>query len=189
MRFSILCLASALLGVGCAAAPPPYDPVEKLERVEDVTPDKALVVLIYAAKFALEPTLYLDGEYIGTLGFASHASVLVEPGEHRFMVIGQNIDLMDATVAAGEVYHVLVRGYLSVPAPIVYKGHFALDPYNEPTPILREYYSKSTEVRGNQAGADRAAKYLDKKNKAIRKYTKRWEANADRAHLHTPTAH
>jgi hypothetical protein len=113
----------------------------------------------------------------------------MDPGNYRFMVIGEDIALMDATVAAGETYHVLVRAWLVFATGVTYWRYFELQPLNEQIPEIREWYARSQQVTPDAAGAESGANALERQRENIREFTERWEAQGERPHLHTPTLH
>jgi hypothetical protein len=106
-------------------------------------------------------------------------AVQVEPGDHRFMVIAENADFLDARLEAGKTYYVLIS-----PRPGVWKARFSLLPlhnkadaersvqsedfkswmaattFTEKTPAAETWYAE------NKASIDeKKADYLQKWNK------------------------
>ncbi|GAB3382280.1 hypothetical protein [Lysobacter fragariae] len=61
--------------------------------------------------------------FFGVVMSKDKLAVQVEPGEHRFMVISENADFMDATLEAGKTYYVLIK-----PRPGAWKARFSLIP-------------------------------------------------------------
>jgi hypothetical protein len=60
---------------------------------------------------------------IGILAAKKKLAYRTTPGNHRFMILGQNAEFMDANLQAGKVYHVL-----AMPGPGTGKPWFAFKP-------------------------------------------------------------
>jgi hypothetical protein len=60
---------------------------------------------------------------IGVLGPKDKIAYQVEPGAHRFMVVSENADFMEATLDAGKTYYAVVRA-----RPGLWKARFSLLP-------------------------------------------------------------
>jgi len=148
-------------------------------------PGKALVVF-------LRPSFYGGGisssvfdapdgpdTYIGVLKHKDKVAYQAEPGAHRFMVVSENADFVDATLDAGKTYYVLVKA-----RPGAWKARFSLIPihnradaeyslqskdfadwngktkFAEKTPEAEQWY------RDNKASVDgKKADYLQKWNR------------------------
>lgn len=90
---------------------------------------KARLVLMRPSYYggAIAASLYdISGDkttLIGVLGPKDKIAYDVEPGQHRFMVIAENADFMEATLDAGKTYYAVVRA-----RPGVWKARFSLLP-------------------------------------------------------------
>lgn len=90
---------------------------------------KALVVFLRPSFYggAIASTVYdaPDGgdTFLGALSHKDKLAVQMEPGVHRFMVIAENADFLDATLEAGKTYYVLIKA-----RPGVWKARFSLIP-------------------------------------------------------------
>lgn len=61
--------------------------------------------------------------FLGVVNNKDKLAVQLDPGQHRFMVIAENADFLDATLEAGKIYYVLVS-----PRPGAWKARFSLFP-------------------------------------------------------------
>lgn len=90
---------------------------------------KAQIVFMRPSNYAgpISATVYdvTNGEirFLGVLGPKDKMSVAVEPGAHRYMVVAENADFMEATVDAGAVYFAIIRARMGV-----WKARFSLIP-------------------------------------------------------------
>lgn len=96
---------------------------------------KALVVFLRPSFYGggISASVYdaPDGEtrFIGLVQHKHKVAYQADPGTHRFMVIAENADFLDATLEAGKTYYVLVS-----PRPGMWKARFSLLPiHNTPT--------------------------------------------------------
>jgi hypothetical protein len=97
--------------------------------------DKALVVFLRPSAYGggVSASVYdaPDGstEFIGLVQHGNKLAYQATPGQHRFMVIAENADFVDATLEAGKTYYVLVS-----PRMGMWKARFSLLPiHNTPT--------------------------------------------------------
>ncbi len=60
---------------------------------------------------------------VGILGPKDQIAYSVQPGQHRFMVVAENADFMEATLDPGKTYYAVVRA-----RPGVWKARFSLLP-------------------------------------------------------------
>lgn len=93
------------------------------------TADEALVVFMRPSNYGggIQSSVYeVEGNgnrFIGIVSANTKIGHLVAPGDHLFMVIGENADFVNATVEAGKTYYVLVS-----PRMGVWKARFSLLP-------------------------------------------------------------
>ena len=129
-----------------------------------------------------------DDTFLGSVAHKEKLAYQAAPGHHRFMVIAENADFVDADLEAGKTYYVLIK-----PRMGVWKARFSLIPihaqagaeYNLQSPDFREWDS-STHFVEKAAAAD--AWYADHKASIDDKkadYLKKWNVMApqDRAVL------
>ena len=103
------------------------------KHAENQTPTpeegKALVIFLRSTFVgsAISASVYdaPDGEtkFIGIIQNKQRVAYQADPGQHRFMVIAENADFVDATLEAGKTYYVLVS-----PRMGVWKARFSLFP-------------------------------------------------------------
>jgi hypothetical protein len=122
-------LVVPVLLVGCAA---PTGGMKMIPGAQvDLKPDpaKATVVIMRASGFAkniLSPVYEVRGDderFIGILPVQKMIVYRADPGVTRFMVMGESVDFMDATLAAGKTYYAVV-----MPRMGVWKARFSILP-------------------------------------------------------------
>jgi hypothetical protein len=64
-----------------------------------------------------------DTRFIGVVGCKERVAYQAEPGEHRFMIVAENADFLDAKLDADKTYYVLIK-----PRPGMWKARFSLIP-------------------------------------------------------------
>lgn len=102
---------------------------EALDHAPVPAPGKAMVVFLRAASRggAVQASVYDTGDsadqFIGIVSTKSKIAWQAEPGDHLFMVIGENADFMIAHLEAGKTYYALVS-----PRMGVWKARFSLLP-------------------------------------------------------------
>ncbi len=125
---------------------------------------------------------------VGILGPKDKIAYPVEPGQHRFMVVAENADFMEATLDPGKTYYAVVRA-----RPGVWKARFSLlpvhatsgDEYNLQNPEFQKWNAASEWVeRTGRADAwfvDNHASVEEKQ----RDYLVKWDRMApnDKAEL------
>ncbi|MFD0320539.1 MULTISPECIES: hypothetical protein [Lysobacter] len=105
----------------------------KMDPAADQNPKpeagKALVVFLRSSFVgsAISSSVYeapdSETRFLGVVQNKNKLAVQVEPGDHRFMVIAENADFLDAKVDAGKTYYVLIS-----PRPGAWKARFSLLP-------------------------------------------------------------
>ena len=155
---------------------------------------KALVVFLRPSFFggAISSSVYdaPDGAttFLGVLKYEDKLAVQMEPGVHRLMVIAENADFLDATLAADKTYYVLIKA-----RPGVWKARFSLIPIHNRADA--EYNLQSADFKEWQSGTryvsmtPEAHTWYEKNQASVEKkkadYLLKWEkmAPADRAVL------
>ena len=150
-------------------------------------PGKALVLFLRPSSvgFAIASSVYdapdEDTRFIGVVRSKQKMAYQVEPGVHRFMVIAENADFMDATLEAGKTYYVLIQ-----PRMGVWKARFSLFPVHNhadpgdtlQNPDFPKWNAKTELVATSPAGlawyeenkasvAEKKADYLAKWNRML----------------------
>lgn len=125
----------------------------------DVSPTpqegKALVIFMRPSMFgaAIQSSIYdthgESNEFIGIVSAKTKVAYQAAPGNHLFMVIGENADFMNADLQAGKTYYVLVRT-----RPGAWKARFSLLPihndasakYNTQSPDFAQWQQATSFV-------------------------------------------
>lgn len=141
MRFLKLLLVLPVFAVtfGCAVKSGHMQPLES-EPVA-ASPDQATVVFLRPSLYggAIQASLFKveDGvqDFIGISSAQTGISYALAPGTHRFMVIGESADFLDAHLEAGKTYYAVVSPRMGfwkarfsfVPVRNERDGRFSLD--------------------------------------------------------------
>ena len=150
-------------------------------------PGKALVLFMRPSSVgaAIASTVYdapdEDTRFIGVVRSKQKMAYQAEPGVHRFMVIAENADFLDATLEAGKTYYVLIQ-----PRMGVWKARFSLFPLHNhadpgdtlQSPDFPKWNAKTELVATSPAGlawyeenkasvAEKKADYLAKWNRML----------------------
>lgn len=191
--FAVLLL---LLGLGCAGGVDAASKKMKEATEQQPRPDAntALVVFLRSSFVgsAIQSSVYeTDADSQRFLGIVSNKTRLatrVAPGAHRFMVIAENADFMEATVEAGKTYYVLIS-----PRPGMWKARFSLLPIrNDQNAQLSlqssdfaKWMEKTTMVEIAPAAEEWYHKHQANISKKRSGYLKKWDqmSPADRAEL------
>lgn len=129
MNKPILLVAASLLAVflgGCVATSPL---MTKSSVVPQPSADKALVIFMRPSRFggAIQASVYDEDngkdDFIGVTSAKTKVAYEATPGNHLFMVVGENADFMNADLQAGKTYYVLVS-----PRMGMWKARFSLLP-------------------------------------------------------------
>jgi hypothetical protein len=155
---------------------------------------KALVVFMRASFVgsAISASVYdapdNDTHFIGVVQNKQKMAYQATPGAHRFMVIAENADFLDANLEAGKTYYVLIS-----PRMGVWKARFSLfpirhasaDEYNLQSADFKEWQAKTRFV---VTSPDGEAWYEDNKASVAEKkadYLQKWNVMlpADKAEL------
>lgn len=123
-------------------------------------PGKALVVFFRPAFMgrAIESTVYdapdSETKFLGIVSYEARLAYQVDPGPHRFMVIGENADFVDTTLDAGKTYYIMVSARMGV-----WKARFSLLPvhsapdakYNTQSADFKTWMNKTSFVETTPA--------------------------------------
>jgi hypothetical protein len=170
-------LATAILWLAACASTQMTE-VPAGQQVTAAAPGKALVYFVRPSMFggAIQSTVYDGDQYIGTVSAGTHVAYQAEPGQHMFMVIGENADFMQAELLADKTYSALVA-----PRMGMWKARFSLNPNNgqHSEAQVQEWLKTTREVTVNEEGLrwaqDHAASIQEKKAEDL----PRWEAKPE----------
>jgi hypothetical protein len=168
----------------------------KRSENQDPKPEagKALVVFVRVSAVGsmISSSVYdaPDGDtrFIGIVQRGNKVAYQAEPGAHRFMVIAENADFMDATLEAGKTYYVLVS-----PRMGVWKARFSLLPvHNDPaaeesvqSAEFKKWMAKSSFVEATESNLAWYEKSKGNVEEKKADYLKKWNVMlpADKAEL------
>jgi len=184
---------NALLVCAALAAAPAHANSNKLmqpavqQQAPQLESGKAMLVIMRPSYYggAIASSVYdISGDQtklIGVLGPKDKIAYQVEPGQHRFMVVAENADFMEATLDAGKTYYAVVRA-----RPGVWKARFSLlpirttsgDQYNLQDPEFQKWNTASEWVERTERAdawfADHHASIEEKRSD----YLVKWERMA-----------
>jgi len=141
--------------------------------------DKALIHFLRPSSFggAIQATLY-DGvvDYIGTISANTRVSYEAAPGEHRFMVIGESADFLQAELLEDKVYFATVEPRIGV-----WKARFSLRPMNGQVPQeeIDEWMEGTKQVIVDEDGIAWAEQHQEDILKKREKYLAKWHEKPD----------
>ena len=138
--------------------------------------DKAVVVFVRPQfkGYAVSAAVYEDGRFIGIVMRDARLVHETDPGAHRYMVVSEAADFLDATLDAGKLYFVRV-----VPRMGAWRARFSLDPI---TPgggewsDLRTWVAESYPVTANAEGLAWARDNEASVREKERDYLREWLA-------------
>ena len=156
---------------------------ETMDHEPVPAPGKAMVVFLRAASRggAVQSSVYDTGtesdQFIGIISAKTKIAWQADPGDHLFMVIGENADFMIAHLDAGKTYYALVS-----PRMGVWKARFSLLPihndaaakYNIQSADFREWMQAtawvSNTAESEQWFRENASSVREKKIDYMRKW-------------------
>jgi hypothetical protein len=156
-------------------------------------PGKAMVVFLRPSRmgFAVESTVYdapdAETKFLGIVSYKTRVAYQVDPGPHRFMVIGENADFVDATLDAGKTYYILVRVRMGM-----WKARFSLLPvhladakYTTQSAEFKEWMENTGFVETTPAALDWYAQHKADVQAKKAEYLQKWNVMLpqDRASL------
>jgi hypothetical protein len=155
---------------------------------------KAMLVIMRPSYYggAIAASVYdITGDQtvlIGVLGPKDKIAYQVAPGAHRFMVVAENADFMEATLDAGKTYHAVVRA-----RPGVWKARFSLlpihatsaDQYNLQDPEFQKWEAASEWVERTERADAWFAEHQASIEEKRSDYLAKWDRMApnDKAEL------
>ncbi len=104
----------ALVITGCAGTAQHMQPVPIERAISAPEKDKSLIIFMRPSifGFAIKSSVFEiqdnDLKFIGFVAAKKKVAYQVPPGDHTFMVVGENADFMAAKLEAGKTYYALV---------------------------------------------------------------------------------
>jgi hypothetical protein len=155
-RRMVFALVLGTLGAGCSAATSPYmRPVVGPEPM-GAPPNQARVVFVRPSNGAFKVLFTIideHGSFLGDSTAKGRFSVLLDPGDHYFIVWTESTETVKATLAPGRTYYVEVR-----PKMGVWKARASLWAVNRRSGLLQNIpsYLADTTVTTPDAAAGQA---------------------------------
>jgi hypothetical protein len=117
----------------------------------------------------ISAAVYEDDEFLGIVMRHSRLVHRTSPGTHRFMVISEAVDFLDAELEAGKLYFVEVSPRMGAG-----RARFSLAPIAASNPDLEDWLNDSYPVTTNAAGRawarDNQPSVTQKKDEYLRKW-------------------
>jgi hypothetical protein len=181
-RVAVLALAVGLLA-GCTVRSDLMSPTGESPNGLRPAPGKALVVFLRPeyVGYAIQAVVYDGTQFIGVVSRYAAVAYQTDPGAHRFMVVSEAADFMDADLAPGRTYFAQVR-----PRMGVWRARFSLAPLSATADArdIATWLAESKVVTANAAGRrwdeENRPSVLAKKAA----YERKWLEKEDRPMLH-----
>jgi len=166
----ILCVATA----GCSRRSGLMESGTKGGSLPVPPPDKAVVVFLRPAYtgHTISAAVYEDETFLGIVMRHARLTHETTPGKHRFMVVSEAADFLDADLDGGKLYFVVVR-----PRMGVWRARFSLEPVTPSSANwahlndwLDETYPVSLNVEGTAWAQNNAGSVTAKREKYLRAY-------------------
>jgi len=158
--------------------------VEQPQALATAQPDKAVVVFLRPSGLggAIQASVFDvtagDAQFIGIISSGTKLAHLATPSQHRFMVVGENAGFLDAELAPGKTYHVVVAPRLGL-----WKARFALEPLAASSQELDSSLAACRWVENSEASRAWAQQNMASVLEKKADYLKQWEAGKDKAAL------
>jgi hypothetical protein len=187
-RFGRLRLALLLLGLLGSGCVPRTDLMDYRSRpgadLEAPHPNTSLVLFFRAGRMAgaVSSSIFDGTELVAVLMDRTYAVYETAPGAHRFMVVGEAADFMDADLVADKVYFATVR-----PRMGVWRARFSLKPItprDEEWRKLRSWLEESHRITLNDGGRSWARDNAPSIREKHDGYLVRWLDKDERPALH-----
>lgn len=128
LKLAVVLAAAALTGCSTSHVSPMMQPANLLKPVAP-SADNAVVIFMRPSNYGylIQSSVFdLDDSgdtFVGIVSAGSKVAYAARPGEHTFMVIGENADFMKATLAPNKTYYALVEARMGW-----WKARFSLTP-------------------------------------------------------------
>jgi hypothetical protein len=117
--------------------------------------------------------------FVGIVSSKKKIAMSTTPGRHRFMVVSEAADFMDAELSAGKTYYALVT-----PRMGMWRARFSLRPMSGGSPDLVGYLKDTNWVENTADSQAWAKSNLDSVLAKKAEYIGEWEAKQDKPILH-----
>lgn len=178
----LMALLALLVSVPVGAREKPWTLVEGADWAPE--PGKALVVFLRPSSYGglIKTSVYevrdSDQAFIGIVAQKTRIAWQADPGQTRFMIVGENADFMEATLEADKTYYVLVS-----PRVGVWKARFSLLPirtdaaaeHNVHSEEFSEWMGKSKPIVRTASAEAWYAKHRASIDGKREKYLRKWD--------------
>ncbi len=150
-------------------------------------PGRTLVIFMRPSGFgfAIQASVFdiTDGEpeFLGIVSAKTKIAHNTNPGEHRYMVIGENADFLEADLLADRTYYSLVT-----PRMGVWKARFSLKPVHKfdlTSAEFTQWYDDTRWVENTPASLTWAQEHMGSIKRKQEKYLPKWLIRTDRGVL------
>jgi hypothetical protein len=167
-----------LLAAACARRSDLMDAARRGVALQPVPPDKAIVVFLRPAYlgYLISAAVYEDDEFLGIVMRHSRLVRETSPGTHRFMVVSEAADFLDAELDAGKIYFVEVAPRMGAG-----RARFTLVPMALDRDLrgwLDDSYPVTTNAAGHAWARDNQPSVTEKKENYLRKWLQKPERPA-----------
>jgi len=143
-------------------------------------PGKAHIYFVRTSQYGgVMPADLYDGEtYIGSITFGEYIAYPATPGQHLFMVIGENAEFMPSELLAGKTYYANVGAHMGM-----WKARFHFSPQNGNLPQgeLNSALNSARQVVLTDEGRRWAAENAADVRKLKAEQLPKWEQSGQRA--------
>jgi hypothetical protein len=152
--------------------------------------DQATIVFLRPSTFgfAIQSAVFDVTEkpptFVGIVSAGKKIGMSTTPGQHRFMVVSEAADFMDAELNAGKTYYALVT-----PRMGMWRARFSLRPAPADSPDLAGYLKDTNWVENTADSQAWAKSNLDSVLAKKAEYIGEWEAKPDKPILHAGDGH
>jgi hypothetical protein len=185
---ALVALTLLLLG-GCASSSDKMATTSEPAIAVTAPADQAVIVFVRPSVFggAIQSVVYdVSGDTPALVGIVSAETKIayaVPPGRHRFMVISEAADFMDAEVAGGKTYYTLVTA-----RPGWWRARFSLLPVAPGNPELAGQLKSCSWVENTPASQQWAHDNMPSVQRREAEYLPKWLAKEDKPLLHVSDA-
>jgi hypothetical protein len=147
-------------------------------------PGRALVIFMRPSGFgfAIQSSVFdiTDGEpeFLGIVSAKTKIAHNADPGEHRYMVIGESADFLEADLLADRTYYSLVT-----PRMGVWKARFSLKPVHKldlTSAEFAEWYDGTRWVQNTPTSQSWAQQHMDSIKSKQDEYLPKWLTRTDK---------
>jgi hypothetical protein len=186
-RLAFVCLVAIALA-GCQNRSPLMTGAAHSEADAAPGPGSALIVFMRPSNYgaAAQSSVFdiTSGEpvLVGIVSADTKVAYETGPGNHRFMVVAESADFMEAEVDAGKTYYTIVDPRLGV-----FLARFSLRPVQRQeidTARFKAWYADCVWVKTTQAAQDWAGQSMPRIRQLQSDYLPDWESRSSRPRLY-----